>query len=73
MCISLIQEARRRGASDLHLTVDGVPMARLAGRLLPLATTPVTASQLRELVMLPPGYSASMKPRLCILLLWRTP
>ena len=54
MCISLIQEARRRGASDLHLTVDGVPMARLAGRLLPLATTPVTAFQLREFVMLLP-------------------
>ena len=54
MCISLIQEARRRGASDLHLTVDGVPMARLAGRLLPLAATPVTAFQLREFVMLLP-------------------
>ena len=54
MCISLIQEARRLGASDLHLTCGGAPMARLAGRLLPLAATPVAAAQLAEFVTLLP-------------------
>ncbi len=54
MCISLIQEARRLGASDLHITCGGAPMARLAGRLLPLNATPVAAPQLAEFVTLLP-------------------
>ena len=34
MCISLIQEARRLGASDLHLTAGGAPVdAQSIGRL----------------------------------------
>ena len=54
MCISLIQEARRLGASDLHVTTGAPPMMRLAGRLLPLAATPVAAAQLAEFVALLP-------------------
>lgn len=54
MCISLIQEARRLGASDLHLTTGAPPMMRLAGRLLPLVATPVAAAQLAEFVALLP-------------------
>ena len=46
MCISLIQESRRLGASDLHMTVGGAPMVRLDGHLQQLVPTPVTAAQL---------------------------
>ena len=63
MCISLIQEARRMGASDLHLTCGGAPVVRLAGRLLPLAVSPVTASQLAEFVTLLPDVTRQQLER----------
>ena len=63
MCISLIQAARQRGASDLHLTSGAAPVARLAGCLLPLAANPVTASQLAEFVALLPDTSRQQLER----------
>ena len=63
MCISLIQAARQRGASDLHLTSGAAPVARLAGCLLPLAANPVTASQLAEFVALLPDSSRQQLER----------
>lgn len=57
MCISLIQESRRLGASDLHMTVGGAPMVRLDGYLQQLVPTPVTAAQLAEFVALLPDYT----------------
>ena len=57
MCISLIQESRRLGASDLHVTVGGAPMVRLDGHLQQLVPTPVTAAQLAEFVALLPDYT----------------
>ena len=63
MCISLIQAARQRGASDLHLTSGAAPVARLAGCLLPLAANTVTASQLAEFVALLPDTSRQQLER----------
>ena len=57
MCISLIQESRRLGASDLHMTVGVAPMVRLDGYLQQLVPTPVTAAQLAEFVALLPDYT----------------
>lgn len=57
MCISFIQESRRLGASDLHVTVGGAPMVRLDGYLQQLVPTPVTAAQLAEFVALLPDYT----------------
>lgn len=57
MCISFIQESRRLGASDLHVTVGGSPMVRLDGYLQQLVPTPVTAAQLAEFVALLPDYT----------------
>ena len=63
MCISLIQAARQRGASDLHLTSGAAPIVRLAGCLLPLAAEPVAASQLAEFVALLPDSSRQQLER----------
>ena len=63
MCISLIQESRRLGASDLHVTVGGVPMVRLDGYLQQLVATPVTAVQLAEFVALLPDYTRQLLER----------
>ena len=60
MCISLIQESRRLGASDLHMTVGGAPMVRLDGYLQQLVPTPVTAAQLAEFVALLPDYTRQL-------------
>lgn len=63
MCISLIQESRRLGASDLHMTVGGAPMVRLDGYLHQLVPTPVTAAQLAEFVALLPDYTRQLLER----------
>ena len=63
MCISLIQESRRLGASDLHMTVGGAPMVRLDGYLQQLVPTPVTAAQLAEFVALLPDYTRQLLKR----------
>ena len=63
MCISLIQESRRLGASDLHMTVGGAPMVRLDGYLQQLVPTPVTAAQLAEFVALLPDYTQQLLER----------
>ena len=63
MCISLIQESRRLGASDLHMTVGGAPMVRLDGCLQQLVPTPVTAAQLAEFVALLPDYTRQLLER----------
>ena len=63
MCISLIQEARRLGASDLHLTPGGAPVVRLAGCLKPLAKPPLAAAQLAEFVALLPDYTRQQLER----------
>ena len=63
MCISLIQESRRLGASDLHMTVGGAPMVRLDGYLQQLVATPVTAAQLAEFVALLPDYTRQLLER----------
>ena len=63
MCISLIQESRRLGASDLHVTVGGAPMVRLDGYLQQLVLTPVTAAQLAEFVALLPDYTRQLLER----------
>ena len=63
MCISLIQEARRLGASDLHLTAGGAPVVRLAGCLKPLAKPPLAAAQLAEFVALLPDYTRQQLER----------
>ena len=63
MCISLIQESRRLGASDLHVTVGGAPMVRLDGYLQQLVPTPVTAAQLAEFVALLPDYTRQLLER----------
>ena len=63
MCISLIQESRRLGASDLHMTVGGAPMVRLDGYLQQLVPTPVTAAQLAEFVALLPDYTRQILER----------
>ena len=63
MCISLIQESRRLGASDLHVTVGGAPMVRLDGYLQQLVATSVTAAQLAEFVALLPDYTRQLLER----------
>lgn len=63
MCISFIQESRRLGASDLHMTVGGAPMVRLDGYLQQLVPTPVTAAQLAEFVALLPNYTRQLLER----------
>ena len=63
MCISFIQESRRMGASDLHMTVGGAPMVRLDGYLQQLVPTPVTAAQLAEFVALLPDYTRQLLER----------
>ena len=63
MCISFIQESRRLGASDLHMTVGGAPMVRLDGHLQQLVATPVTAAQLAEFVALLPDYTRQLLER----------
>ena len=63
MCISLIQESRRLGASDLHMTVGGAPMVRLDGYLQQLVATPVTPAQLAEFVALLPDYTRQLLER----------
>ena len=63
MCISLIQESRRLGASDLHVTVGGAPMVRLDGYLQQLLPTPVTVAQLAEFVALLPDYTRQLLER----------
>ena len=63
MCISFIQESRRLGASDLHMTVGGAPMVRLDGYLQQLVATPVTAVQLAEFVALLPDYTRQLLER----------
>ena len=63
MCISLIQESRRLGASDLHMTVGGAPMVRLDGYLQQLLPTPVTVAQLAEFVALLPDYTRQLLER----------
>ena len=63
MCISFIQESRRLGASDLHMTVGGAPMVRLDGYLQQLVATPVTAAQLAEFVALLPDYTRQLLER----------
>ena len=63
MCISFIQESRRLGASDLHMTVGGAPMVRLDGYLQQLVPTPVTAAQLAEFVALLPDYTQQLLER----------
>ena len=63
MCISLIQESRRLGASDLHMTVGGAPMVRLDGYLQQLVPTPVTDAQLAEFVALLPDYTRQLLER----------
>ena len=63
MCISLIQESRRLGASDLHVTVGGAPMVRLDGHLQQLVPTPVTPAQLAEFVALLPDYTRQLLER----------
>ena len=63
MCISLIQESRRLGVSDLHMTVGGAPMVRLDGYLQQLVPTPVTAAQLAEFVALLPDYTRQLLER----------
>ena len=63
MCISLIQESRRLGASDLHMTAGGAPMVRLDGHLQQLVPTPVTAAQLAEFVALLPDYTRQLLER----------
>ena len=63
MCISFIQESRRLGASDLHMTVGGAPMVRLDGHLQQLVATPVTPAQLAEFVALLPDYTRQLLER----------
>ena len=63
MCISFIQESRRLGASDLHMTVGGAPMVRLDGYLQQLVPTPVTAAQLAEFVALLLDYTRQLLER----------
>ena len=63
MCISFIQESRRLGASDLHMTVGGAQMVRLDGCLQQLVPTPVTAAQLAEFVALLPDYTRQLLER----------
>ena len=63
MCISFIQESRRLGASDLHVTVGGAPMVRLDGYLQQLVPTPVTPAQLAEFVALLPDYTRQLLER----------
>ena len=63
MCISFIQESRRLGASDLHMTVGGAPMVRFDGYLQQLVPTPVTAAQLAEFVALLPDYTRQLLER----------
>ena len=63
MCISFIQESRRLGASDLHMTVGGAPMVRLDGHLQQLVPTPVTVAQLAEFVALLPDYTRQLLER----------
>ena len=63
MCISLIQESRRLGASDLHMTVGGAPMVRLDGYLQQLVPTPVTAAHPAEFAALLPDYTRQLLER----------
>lgn len=46
--LTLLEQAREMGASDVHLTVGSKPMMRFQGKLLPLADNIVTASDMES-------------------------
>lgn len=47
--IQLLQEAHRRGASDLHITIGSAPVLRIHGQLVPLAMTVCTPDLTEEM------------------------
>ena len=49
--VGFLTLAVNRGASDLHLTVDAPPLARLNGDLTPLNGTPVGLNVCREMIL----------------------
>lgn len=48
---SLLHSATRHGASDIHLTVGSPPVLRINGELSPLAAKPLTAGDVRALLL----------------------
>lgn len=51
MLDELALQARRMGASDLHLTLASVPMVRLDGSLQPLANTVISREKLEKALL----------------------
>ena len=51
MLDELVLQARRMGASDLHLTPASVPMVRLNGSLQPLANTVISREKLEAALL----------------------
>jgi twitching motility protein PilT len=49
--VELLTIAVRQGASDLHLTVDAPPLARINGDLTPLNGTPMALDSCREMIL----------------------
>lgn len=49
--VDLLSQAVARGGSDLHLSADSPPMARVHGSLVPLADRALTADFCRDLVL----------------------
>ncbi len=49
--VTLLQQSVVQGASDLHLAADMPPMIRLDGSLLALYEDPITAEQIRSLIV----------------------
>lgn len=49
--IELLRDVVKTGSSDLHLSSDFQPVARLHGSLVPLHTEPLSAQDCREMVM----------------------
>ncbi len=49
--VTLLSQAVSQGGSDLHISVDAPPMARVHGRLVPLADRALTVDFCRDLVI----------------------
>ena len=49
--IGLLREAAQVGASDLHLSADHPPIARIAGELRPLREEPLSGPDLRDMIL----------------------
>lgn len=49
--VELLAETVRRGASDLHLTVEAPPMIRLDGGLVPIGAQPLGVENCRDIIL----------------------